>query len=58
MSASPEGVTDDEITAASLSETDTSLMNSTSLTNMDDDQSETTENADASSSKTPIHNDR
>ena len=40
MSMSPEGVTDDEITAASMSETDTSLLNSASLPAMDDDQSE------------------
>ena len=40
MSMSPEGVTDDEISAASMSETDTSLLNSASLPAMDDDQSE------------------
>ena len=50
---SPEGVTDDEISAASISETDTSLLNSTSLPAMEDDQSESNSenNNDAGSGK-------
>ena len=57
MSMSPEGVTDDEISAASMSETDTSLLNSASLPTMDDDQSESNSetNNDSASGKKPFH---
>ena len=57
MSMSPEGVTDDEISAASMSETDTSLLSSASLPAMDDDQSESNSetNNDSASGKKPFH---
>ena len=57
MSMSPEGVTDDEISAASMSETDTSLLNSASLPAMDDDQSESNSetNNDSASGKKSVN---